>query len=120
MLPDGSLPIIIGMLICLAFSAFFSSSETAFTSYNRNKMKLFAQDGNKRAARALKMSEDYDWLLSTILVGNNIVNIALSSMATLWFVDLFVLNIGNASAESIGSAVEIGRASCRERVSPRV
>ena len=105
MLPDGSLPILIGMLICLAFSAFFSSSETAFTSYNRNKMKLLAQDGNKRAARALKMSEDYDWLLSTILVGNNIVNIALSSMATLWFVDLFVLNLGNASAESIGSAV---------------
>ena len=105
MLPDGSLPIIIGMLICLAFSAFFSSSETAFTSYNRNKMKLLAQDGNKKAVRALKMSEDYDWLLSTILVGNNIVNIALSSMATLWFVELFVLNLGNSSAESIGSAV---------------
>ncbi len=106
MLPDGSLPILIGMLICLAFSAFFSSSETAFTSYNRNKMKLLAQDGNKKAARALKMSENYDWLLSTILVGNNIVNIALSSMATLWFVELFVLNIGNnASAESIGSVV---------------
>lgn len=105
MLPDGSLPIIIGMLICLAFSAFFSSSETAFTSYNRNKMKLFAQDGNKKAVRALKMSEDYDWLLSTILVGNNIVNIALSSMATLWFVELFVLNLGNSSAESIGSVV---------------
>ena len=105
MLPDGSLPILIGMLICLAFSAFFSSSETAFTSYNRNKMKLLAQDGNKKAARALKMSEDYDWLLSTILVGNNIVNIALSSMATLWFVDLFVLNLRNSSAESIGSVV---------------
>ena len=105
MLPDGSLPILIGMLICLAFSAFFSSSETAFTSYNRNKMKLLAQDGNKKAARALKMSEDYDWLLSTILVGNNIVNIALSSMATLWFVELFVLNLGNSSAESIGSVV---------------
>lgn len=105
MLPDGSLPILIGMLICLAFSAFFSSSETAFTSYNRNKMKLLAQDGNKKAVRALKMSEDYDWLLSTILVGNNIVNIALSSMATLWFVELFVLNLGNSSAESIGSVV---------------
>ena len=105
MLPDGSLPIIIGMLICLAFSAFFSSSETAFTSYNRNKMKMLAQDGNKKAVRALKMSEDYDWLLSTILVGNNIVNIALSSMATLWFVELFVLNLGNSSAESIGSVV---------------
>ena len=105
MLPDGSLPILIGMLICLAFSAFFSSSETAFTSYNRNKMKLLAQDGNKKAVRALKMSENYDWLLSTILVGNNIVNIALSSMATLWFVELFVLNLGNSSAESIGSVV---------------
>lgn len=106
MLPDGSLPIIIGMLVCLAFSAFFSSSETAFTSFNRNKMKLLAQEGNKKAARALKMSDNYDRLLSTILVGNNIVNIALSSIATLWFIDLLVLNLANpASAESIGSVV---------------
>ncbi len=89
MLPDG-LPKIIGMLICLAFSAFFSSSETAFTSLNRNKLKNLAIEGNKKAALVLKMNESYDKLLSTILVGNNIVNILLSSLATVWFMELLM------------------------------
>ena len=88
MLPDGSLPTLIGMFICLAFSAFFSASETAFTSLNKTRVKTYADDGNKRAARVLKMSERYDNLLSTILVGNNIVNITLSSLATVWFIKL--------------------------------
>ncbi len=88
MLPDGSTLTIILMLILVALSAFFSASETAFTSFNRTKMKNLAAEGNKRAASALKLSENYDKLLSTILVGNNIVNIALSSIATIWFVAL--------------------------------
>lgn len=87
-MPDGSLLKIILLLICLTFSAFFSSSETAFTSINHTKMKNLASDGNKRAALVLKMSDHYDKLLSSILVGNNIVNIALSSIATIWFMDL--------------------------------
>lgn len=89
-MPDGSLLKIILMLIFLAFSAFFSSSETAFTSFNHTKMKNLAAEGNKKAALVLKMSENYDKLLSTILVGNNIVNIALSSIATIWFMELLV------------------------------
>lgn len=88
MLPDGSLPTIIGMLICLCFSAFFSASETAFTSFNKTKMKTLADDGNKKAMRVLKLNAGYDKLLSTILVGNNIVNITLSSLATVWFIRL--------------------------------
>ena len=60
MLPDGSLPTIIGMLICLAFSAFFSASETAYTSFNKTKMKTRAEEGSKKAALVLKMSENYD------------------------------------------------------------
>lgn len=87
-MPDGSLLKIILMLICLIFSAFFSATETAFTSFNPTKMKNLASEGNKRAALVLKMSESYDKLLSTILVGNNIVNITLSSVATIWFMDL--------------------------------
>lgn len=89
-MPDGSTLTIIVMLILIAFSAFFSASETAYTSFNRTKMKNLAAEGNKRAASALKLSDNYDKLLSTILVGNNIVNISLSSIATVWFVALLV------------------------------
>lgn len=105
MLPDGSLPTIIGMLICLAFSAFFSSSETAFTSFNRTRMKTHADDGNKRAVRVLKMNENYDKLLSTILVGNNIVNIALSSLATVWFIKLLAETKAAGVASTISTIV---------------
>ncbi len=104
-MPDGSLPTIIGMLICLAFSAFFSASETAFTSFNRTKMKTKADEGNKKAARVLKLSDNYDKLLSTILVGNNIVNIALSSMATIWFITLLANTRIQGLASTISTAV---------------
>ncbi|MBR6745601.1 MAG: HlyC/CorC family transporter, partial [Clostridia bacterium] len=76
------------MLICLAFSAFFSGTETAFTSFNRTKMKNLAADGNKKAALALNLAENYDKMLTTLLVGNNIVNILLSSMATVYFMKI--------------------------------
>ena len=76
------------MLICLAFSAFFSGTETAFTSFNRTKMKNLATDGNKKAALALDLAENYDKMLTTLLVGNNVVNILLSSMATVFFMNI--------------------------------
>ena len=88
MLPEGSLPMLIGMIICLAFSAFFSATETAFTSFNRTKMRIRAEEGSKKAELVLKMNDNYDKLLSTILVGNNIVNITLSSLATIFFIEL--------------------------------
>ena len=100
-MPDGSLLKIILMLICLSFSAFFSASETAFTSFNQTKMKNLASEGNKKAALVLKMSENYNKLLSTILVGNNIVNISLSSIATVWFIDLLT----NKPLEGYSSAI---------------
>ena len=96
---------IIGMLVCLAFSAFFSASETAFTSFNKTKIKTKAEEGNKRAALVLKMSENYDKLLSTILVGHNIVNITLSTVATLFFLALLAnTEFANASS-TISTAV---------------
>ena len=101
----NNLPTIIGMLVCLVFSAFFSSSETAFTSLNRNKIKNLALEGNKRAARVVKMSENYDKLLSTILVGNNIVNILLSSLATVWFITLLAGTRAENAASTIATAV---------------
>lgn len=74
------------MIICLLLSAFFSASETAFTSVNRVKIKTLASDGNKKAKRVEKIIEKYDKTLSAVLIGNNIVNIALSTIATLFFV----------------------------------
>ncbi|MBR6569827.1 MAG: HlyC/CorC family transporter [Clostridia bacterium] len=77
--------LIVAVIICVALSAFFSASETAFTSMNRVKLKTLMQNGNKRAKLAYELGEDYDKLLSTILVGNNIVNIAASTLATSLF-----------------------------------
>lgn len=96
---------IIIMLVCLGFSAFFSATETAYTSFNRAKMKNLAADGNKKAARALKISENYDKLLSTILVGNNIVNIVLSSLSTVLFIKALATTSAAAYATAISTAV---------------
>ena len=88
------------IICCLICSAFFSASETAYSTLNKNRLKLMAEGGRKGASRALKLYENYDSLLSSILVGNNIVNIALASAATILFVRL----IGNAGA-SVSTAV---------------
>ena len=100
-MPDGSITKIITMLVCLFFSGFFSATETAFTSFNHTKMKNLASEGNKRASLVLTLADKYDKLLSTILVGNNIVNITLSSVATVWCIQLLV----NTPAENYGSAI---------------
>ena len=76
------------MVICVILSAYFSATETAFSTFNRIRMRNLAEKGNKKAALVIRLSEKYDALLSTILIGNNIVNILASSLATLLFVDL--------------------------------
>ena len=80
---------IISLILLIALSAYFSATETAFSGVNRIRLKSMASDGNKKAARALKLTENFDNLLSTVLVGNNIVNIAASSIATLLFTATF-------------------------------
>ncbi len=104
-MPDGSLFSIIGIVICLAFSAFFSASETAYTSFSRSRMKTLAAEGNKKAALAMRLADSYDKLLSTILVGNNIVNISASSIATVLFVRVLTDTSIAASAPAISTAV---------------
>ena len=79
---------IIILIVLILFSAYFSATETAFSSLNRIKLKNMAQDGNKRAQKTLLLCEKYDKLLSTILIGNNIVNIMSTSIATALFVAL--------------------------------
>ena len=82
---DGSMTRWVTLVILVAFSAFFSASETAFSSLNQIRLKSRADDGDRTAARVLAMSEQYDKLLSTILIGNNIVNIAAASIGTIIF-----------------------------------
>lgn len=80
---------IVAMAVLILLSGMFSATETAFNTFNRVKMKNLASDGNKRAALVLKLSDNYDSLLSTILIGNNIVNIATTAIATVLFVSLY-------------------------------
>ena len=84
---DSIVQILILALLILC-SAYFSATETAFSSMNRIRMKTMAEQ-NKRAALTLRLAENYDKLLSTILVGNNLVNIAATSLATILFVTHF-------------------------------
>lgn len=83
----------IGQLICILvlvfLSAFFSSSETALTTVNKIRMKNLAENGDKRAAKVLKVTSDSGKMLSAILIGNNIVNIGASSIATILAIDIF-------------------------------
>lgn len=77
------------MVVLLILSAYFSATETAFTSLNRIKIKNMADDGNRKARKVLDLVEHFDKVLSTILIGNNIVNIANTAIATVFFVDLY-------------------------------
>ena len=87
-MPDSSsLTMIVILILLVILSAYFSATETAFTSLNRIRLKSKADAGNRRAALALRLVDQYDNLLSTILVGNNIVNLSASSLATVFFTE---------------------------------
>lgn len=89
----------IAIVILVFFSAFFSATETAFSSVNRTKLKLKAQAGNKSAQKSLDLLDKFDKLLSTILVGNNLVNITLSVL----FNNLFEQAIPNPAVSGVVS-----------------
>lgn len=89
------------IVFCVVMSAYFSATEMAFSSLNRIRVKNMAEKGNRRAALVLKMSDNYDVLLSTILIGNNIVNIASASLATVLFVRL----LGDEAGASVSTIV---------------
>ena len=95
---------IIMMAVCLLLSAYFSATETAFSSANTTRLRTLAEKGSGGAALALKLLEQYDRLLSTILIGNNIVNIATASIGTV----LFVRHYGDAGATISTVVVPVG------------
>lgn len=98
---EGQSLSLIVIVVCIIMSAYFSATETAFSSLNRIRIKNMAEKGNQRAKLVLKLSENYDGLLSTILIGNNIVNIASASLATV----IFVKMLGDEAGASISTVV---------------
>ena len=92
--------ITIAIGICLVLSAYFSATETAFSSINKARIKNMIKNGHNGAKLAYDMSEDFDKILSTILIGNNIVNIVSASLATVLFTRLMVDNESQAVAVS--------------------
>ena len=93
--------IVLVMIVLVIMSGYFSATETAFSSLSRSRIKILKEHGNKKAALVYKLSENYDKLLSTILVGNNIVNIAASSLATVFFIK----HLGSASGPTVATIV---------------
>lgn len=93
--------LIIIIVVCLLFSSYFSASETAFSTFNKIKMKNLAEKGNKTAKLVLNIEEKYDTMLSTILIGNNIVNILSASLSTM----LFISWMGDKTGPTVSTLV---------------
>ncbi len=110
---DGSQPppntnyaaYIIAIILLVFMSAFFSATETSFTSANRARLKLAAEDGKKGAKKALKILDNYDRFISTILIGNNVVNILLTTLFTLFFAAIIYNENLAATVSTIVSTV---------------
>ena len=98
--PDSMILLAV-LLLMVVMSGYFSATETAFTSLNRIRLKSRAENGDKKAEKTLALAEDYDKLLSTILIGNNIVNNVAATLSTLLFIDL----IGQADGPAVSTIV---------------
>ena len=85
---SSSIGIIVALVLLVIASAYFSATETAFSSLNKIRLRNMADDGNRKAEATLRLAEDFDRLLSTLLVGNNIVNITAATLGTLFFTKL--------------------------------
>ena len=85
---------VIILAFLVLFSAYFSATETAFFSLNKIRIKSLAGEGNKRAKKVLKILDKIDELLSAILIGNNLVNIGATAIATVLFIDLLGEDLG--------------------------
>ena len=103
-MPDGSVPLLIAIIVLVLLSAYFSSTETAYSCASKVKLKNLGEK-KPRALSTLKLAEDYDRLLSTILVGNNIVNLTASSLTTVFFVKIVQANAWAIDATVLSTAV---------------
>ena len=101
-MPDGTIPLLIAIVVLLLLSGFFSAMETAYSCANKLKLKTMSANGSTRAEKTLRLAEKYDSLISTILVGNNIVNITTSTLSGLLF---GILIANQATAATVSTAV---------------
>lgn len=100
-MPDGSVPLLIALIILLIFSGFASATETAFSCANKIKLRSLSTSGNKRATKVLELTENkFDKLISTVLIENNIVNITMATIATAFFAMLIKGDVGLANTVS--------------------
>ncbi len=104
---DSITSYVIILVVLVFLSAFFSATETAFTSLNKTRLKLLAEDGKKSSSLALELTEKYDKLLFSILIGNNIVNIAMATISTLLFSKLIVSQNLSATVSTLVSTVVV-------------
>lgn len=102
---SDSIFMLLAMILLVALSAFFSATETAYTSFNRIKLKSLAAADNRSAAKVLKLDEKYERLLTAILVGNNIVNISLTTISTMFFMKLFSEKLSDDAIAAVSTAV---------------
>lgn len=102
---DGDSWNLIIILLCIVMSAYFSATETAFSTVNKVRLKSIADKGNSRASRVLKMLDDYDGMLSSILIGNNIVNILSASLSTVLFIGLLGEDLGASMSTAVTTVV---------------
>ena len=100
-MPDGSIVLLVVLILMVILSAYFSATETAFTSLNRIRLKSKADNGDRRAKLVLELSENYDRLLSTILIGNNIVNNVATTLSAVLFIDL----LGSGTGPAVSTVV---------------
>ena len=98
--PKLNVGLLVAMIVLLMLSFLFSSIETAFSTFNRIRIKNLAQSGNKKAELVINLESKYDKLLTSVLIGNNIVNIALSSIATIFFMEVITKNESLAATVS--------------------
>ena len=97
----------IALILCIALSAFFSATETAFSAASRVKLKTIEGDQKPKAQRALELLEKYDSLLTTVLVGNNVVNIAGTAIATILFTRMLQNENTGATVASVVMTVVV-------------
>ena len=90
-MPDGSVPLLIAIIALVLMSGFFSSTETAFSCANRIKLRSLATNGDKKAKKVLDLAEtNYDKFISSVLIGNNIVNLSATTLATIFFAKIIL------------------------------
>ncbi len=100
----SNIALLIALIVLVLLSAFFSSAETAFTTVSRVRLHTLEANGVKWAKRAGKMIDNYDKLITTILIGNNIVNIVASSLATIFFVAVLT-SLDSSKAVTVSTVV---------------